>query len=105
MTTFVHVHYPAEHPGLARLRHVGAALKNVSASFDGAAGIASLLLAAVIAALLVVADQVMETWTDGNLLAAWIAMWVIAFAGLALLAEPARKAALEFKARHSAPEV
>ena len=42
------------------------------------------------AALLVVANQVVETWSEGHLLAAWIAMWAIAFASIALLATPAR---------------
>jgi hypothetical protein len=45
-----------------------------------------------VAALLVVANQVVETWTEGHLLMAWIVMWTIAFAALALLASPARNA-------------
>jgi hypothetical protein len=61
-------------------------------NFSGARGIATLLLAAIVAALLVVANQVIDTWTEGHLLAAWIAMWTVAFAGLALLAAPARRA-------------
>lgn len=55
--------------------------------------LAGLLLAAAMAALLVVADQVIDTWTDGHLLAGWVALWTIAFAGLALLAPPLRQIA------------
>ena len=47
----------------------------------------------VIAALLVAANQIVDTWTEGHLLAAWIVMWTVAFAALALLASPARRAA------------
>ena len=55
-------------------------------------GAATLLLSAVVAALLVVANQIVDTWTEGHLLMAWIVMWTIAFAALALLASPARNA-------------
>ena len=50
-----------------------------------------MLLAAVLSALLVVADQVIDTWVDGHMLAAWVALWTVAFAALALLAPPLRK--------------
>jgi hypothetical protein len=40
----------------------------------------------------VVANQLVDTWTEGHLLAAWVVMWTIAFAALALLAAPARRA-------------
>jgi len=43
------------------------------------------------AALLVVADQVIDTWADGHLLAGWVALWTVAFAALALLAPPLRQ--------------
>ena len=63
-----------------------------TASEDSRA-LAGLLLAAAMAALLVVADQVIDTWTDGHLLAGWVALWTVAFAGLALLAPPLRQMA------------
>ena len=49
--------------------------------------LAGMLLAAVIAALLVVADQVVNTWVDGHLLVGWVVLWSVAFAVLALLAD------------------
>jgi hypothetical protein len=51
------------------------------------------LLAAMVATLVVVADQLMDTWADGHLLAAWVLMWVIGFSALALLAPTARSIA------------
>jgi len=101
MSTLVNVHYPAEHPGLVRLQNVRQALKELRARFDGAAGTATLLLAALVAAVLVVANQIVETWSDGSLLAAWIGLWVVGFAALALLADPARRAAHGLRERFS----
>ena len=50
------------------------------------------LLAAIVAALMVVAQQIVERWHDGHLLAAWVILWVVAFTAIALLAMPARRA-------------
>jgi hypothetical protein len=61
-----------------------------------------MLLAAVVSSLLVVANQVVDTWTEGHLLAAWIILWVVAFAALALLAAPARRAAAAFRTAYLA---
>lgn len=55
--------------------------------------LAGMLLAAVVAALLVVADQVIDTWAEGHLLVVWVALWTVAFAALALLAPPLRQLA------------
>lgn len=51
------------------------------------------LLAASVAALAVVADQLISTWADGHLLAAWMLMWAVVFAGSLLLTHPARRLA------------
>jgi len=72
--------------------------KRVALGYDGTRAGASLLLAAIVAALVVVANQVIDTWTEGHLLAAWIVMWAVAFAALALLAAPAKRAAAAFRA-------
>ena len=66
---------------------------NMGAALDGSRTLAGMLLAAVMAALLVVADQVIDTWSDGHLLAGWVALWTVAFAALALLAPPLRQVA------------
>ena len=46
-----------------------------------------LLLAGALSALVVVADQIVSTWDDGQLLLAWVALWSVLFAALALSAE------------------
>ena len=93
MTSFAPTRYPTQHPGVVRAGRVAETLGNVVRRFDGARATASLLLAAIVSALLVVANEVVDTWTEGHLLVAWILMWTVAFAALALLAEPARSAA------------
>lgn len=98
MTSYAHVHYPAEHPGIVRVERASRALKHAITHFDATRTGASLLLAAIVAALLVVANQVVETWTEGHLLAAWIVMWTVAFAAIALLARPARRMAAALRA-------
>jgi hypothetical protein len=60
----------------------------------GHRGTASLLLVALVAALLVVADQMIQTWADGRLLAAWMGLWLVAFVALVLLAVPMGHAAI-----------
>ena len=52
---------------------------------------ASLLLAAVVAALVVLANQLIEVWTDGHLMVGWVALWTVTFAAIALLAKPLRQ--------------
>lgn len=69
--------------------------------------LAGMMLAAVLAALLVVAAQVIDTWTDGHLLLGWVALWTVAFAALALLAPPLRQlcSTLALALAHAAREL
>ncbi len=88
MNSFMNPHFAQTHPGVGRLERLAQALQ-VSASFiDSAKGLATLLLSALVATLMVVANQIIETWTDGHLLVAWTLLWVIAFSLLAIFAQP-----------------
>ncbi|MDO8773772.1 MAG: hypothetical protein Q7K57_34675 [Burkholderiaceae bacterium] len=97
MTSFVQPSFPQHHQGIERAEH---AVENVSRAvhnFDGARGLATFLLAAVVSALLFAANQMMENWADGHLLAAWLVLWTVAFAALALLAAPIRRTVRQLK--------
>ncbi len=72
---------------------VAAAAPARSAEAEASKPLAGMLLAAVMSALLVVADQLIETWANGHLLLVWVALWTVAFAALALLAPPLRQLA------------
>lgn len=60
---------------------------------DGSRALAALLLAAVVAAMVILADRLISTWADGHLFLAWVFLWVVVFAGLALFADSARRMA------------
>ncbi len=56
-------------------------------------GLATLLLAAVVAALAVVADQLIDSWADGHVLLMWIMLWAVVFAATLAFAGTARRIA------------
>jgi hypothetical protein len=90
MTSFVHIDYPRSHPGVERFESAVEAAAQLKKGFDSAKSLAGVLLAAMAAALVVVADQLVDTWADGHLLAAWVLLWVVAFAAIAFLAPTTR---------------
>ena len=63
----VHLDYPLTHPGVERAEQVVANFKRLSDSFSPTHTLAAMLLAAIVAAFVVVADQMMATWADGHL--------------------------------------
>ena len=87
MARFVQPHLAAS-PSPAFSGRLAAPQREISA--ESSRTLAAMLMAAVLAALLVVADQVIDTWADGHLMLAWMAMWSVAFAALAWLAVPMR---------------
>ncbi|MCM2253869.1 MAG: hypothetical protein NDJ19_16020 [Ramlibacter sp.] len=93
MTSFAHVDYPREHAGVVRAERAAQSVTRAVRQFDGTRAGASLLLAAIVAAMVMVAGQVIDNWTEGHLLGAWMVMWAVAFAALALFAAPAKRAA------------
>ena len=98
MTSFVHVVQPTEHPGVARAERAADSIQQAASAITSPRGVASLLLAAIVSALLVVANQVIDTWTEGHLMVGWIALWTVGFAALALAAGPVRSAVNGFRA-------
>ena len=93
MTSFVHLTYANEHPGVQRAVAIADAAGRFRQTFDSTKGLAAMLLAALVAALMVVADQLVSIWADGYLLASWVTLWAIAFAALALMAPTAHRLA------------
>ncbi|MGH6640040.1 MAG: hypothetical protein ACREBY_15765, partial [Polaromonas sp.] len=98
MTSFVNIKYSTQHPGVARAESAIDAVKHLRQGFSGTRGLATLLLSAMTAAVMVVAYQVMDSVTEGHLLVMWIALWGVAFAALALFAGTARNVAARLKA-------
>ncbi len=102
MTSFVHLEYSNQHPGVARVEaaidSAASSAQHIKRNSSGARGLATLLLSAIAAAVMVVAYQVMDSLAEGHLLALWIGMWAVAFATLAICATAARALAVNVKA-------
>ena len=97
MTSFVHTHYSTEHPGVARIESALDAAGQLCQGFSGTRGLSTLLLSAMVAAIMVVADQLMESVSEGRLLVLWVALWTVAFVALAIFAGTARRIASRLK--------
>ncbi len=82
MVSFSHSSYPAQHSG------------DVRRGLDGTKALSALLLAAMVSALVVVADRLIDTWADGHLMVTWVALWLVGFAALAVFAGAARQLAV-----------
>ena len=98
MSSFVNINHSTQHSGVGRVESALDAAKQLHQGFSGTRGLATLLLSAMAAAIMVVAYQVMDSVTEGHLLVMWIALWVVAFAALALFAGAARNLAVRLKA-------
>ena len=97
MTSFVNIEYSKDHPGVARAESAIESAQHIGRGFSGKRGLATLLLSAMAAAVMVVADEVMTTVAEGHLLVMWIALWAAAFVSLAVFAVPARNLANNLK--------
>ncbi len=97
MTSFVQPNFPTHHEGVERVSDGIDSATTVFHKLTGARSVATVLLAAVVSALVFAANQLIETWVDGHLLAAWAAMWAVTFAAIALAAGPIRRAVLSVK--------
>ena len=97
MTSFVHIEYSKDHPGVARVESALVSAQQIGRSFPGKRGLATLLLSAMAAAVMVVAYEVMDTVAEGHLLVMWIALWATAFVSLAVFAGTARSLAMQIK--------
>ena len=97
MTRFVNPDFPTEHPGVVRAEAAIAnarRLPGALASYWYAAlqsmattrGMTTVLLATVVSALILLADQLVDTWADDHLFMAWVALWMLVFATLAVFA-------------------
>ena len=99
MINFVHASYPAQHSSVARIQSPAPAVRQPARGVENHKPLAALLLAAVVAALLAAANQMIDTWSDDHVLAAWVILWAIGFAALGLLAGTARRLASRVVAR------
>ena len=94
MSSYPQASYIAQRPGVGRSEFAAGTQREVRGGLDTTKGLSAMLLAAMVSALVVVADQLIDTWADGHLMVAWIALWVVGFAAIALFSGAARKLAV-----------
>ena len=97
MTRFVNIEYAKDHPGVVRLETAIESAQHIGRGFSGKRGVATLLLSAMAAAVMVVAYEVMDSVAEGHLLVMWVALWAAAFVSLAVFAVSARNLATRLK--------
>ena len=94
MTRFTNPSYSTAQAGAARADSVATAAQGAYPTLDASRGLAAVLLGAVVSALVVAANQLVDNWAEeGHLLMAWVALWAVGFAAVALFAGSARRLA------------
>ena len=94
MSSSIQTSYKAHRLGDLCQERAACAVAPARRGFDGTKGLSAMLLAAMVSSLVVVADQLVETWVNGHLMVAWIALWVVCFTAIAMFAGAARKLAV-----------
>jgi len=82
--SFVRVEQPTQHPGVARAEAVVSQLRHARGRLNGARGLAAVLLAAVVAAILVVVDRMVANLQDGEMLAVWAIVSALFFVAVSV---------------------
>jgi hypothetical protein len=98
MSTFIHTQYSNEHPGVQRVESAIQGALLLRHRWSSVSGLAALLVTSIVAAVLVVAYEVMDSVVEGNLLVMWMALWALAFAGLAFYSGTVRNIVARSKA-------
>ena len=99
MTSFVNIEYPKDHPGVVRVESAVESAQHIGRSLSGKRSLATLLLSAMAAAVMVVADEVINSVAEGHLLVMWIGLWAAAFISLAAFAGTSSKLAIGLKVK------
>lgn len=91
MTHIVSADFPQSHDGWDRMEQGLSRATQFWRRLHGAKGMPATLVTGGLAAVIVVANQVVDAWADGHLLLAWIAMWAVIFTLLALFSDAIRR--------------
>ncbi|AIJ44268.1 hypothetical protein O987_00340 [Comamonas testosteroni TK102] len=91
MSNFIYNSYCVEHPGVVRIYQASdERMAAIAAEHEAQSQSRSHWM--VLAALAAGVFQATETWSDGHMMAAWMVLWAMAFASIALFSQPARRA-------------
>ncbi len=93
MANIIHSNFSAPHSAAGRAGSPTRVAGSMRGGFDSAKGLSAMLLAAMVSSLVVVADPLIDAWSEGHLLVAWVALWLVGFVALGVFAGAARKLA------------
>ena len=79
--------------GVDRLASAASTARSMGRGLDSTKSLSAMLLAAMVSSMVVVADQLVETWADGHLMLAWVSLWLVGFAAIAIFGGAASKVA------------
>ncbi len=88
MSKFVHVDFSPTHSGVERVENAVSFLSTRALRWNSSRTLSTVVLIALVAAVLVMTNQAIDTMTDGHAFAAWMGMWALGFAMMALLKNP-----------------
>lgn len=95
MNSFINPAYPLQHRGAERFTSALFAFHGFGAAMRiGRPALGTLLLAGAVAAVVVVADQIVSAWAEDHVVGAGLALWALVFLVMALLADASRGLAL-----------
>ena len=87
MTSFIHIEFSKEHPGVVRAERFIQTIKAYATYLGQERGISFLLQSAFSAALLVAINEAIDALTEGHELLAWTVMWLVAFVAIYYFAQ------------------
>jgi hypothetical protein len=98
MTTSIKTHRSSRYVSGRRFASAVENTQQQRRSISGSPPLATLLSSALAAAVMVVAEQLMDSLAEAHLLLMWMVLWISAFGALVLFAGAARMAAMGMKA-------
>jgi hypothetical protein len=93
------------HQGVERVQEGLAAMRDVAQSTGHGKGLATALMGALVATLVVFADRMIDAWADEHLFAAWVLMWALVFGALGMFSGVMRRAARALQSGYKAWQV
>ena len=97
MAAFVNLKYSAQHLVDGHAESAYDTARKMRQGFFGTRGLATFLLSAMAAAVMVIAYGLLGSVTEGHLVVMWMALWAVAFTALALFAGMATNVAARLK--------
>jgi len=97
MTNFVQLsgkdtlHHEGAERALLIADAVSEAVVTATHNLGNTRNVSTVILSAIVSALLFASDKLVNDWSNGSMLLAWVTLWCVAFLALSLLSQPVRR--------------